>query len=126
MHELSNKKIDQHVKKMILENYVHECQVTKNLPILTNLDDAVFRTMFMEHKLKLIEESIARHDDQLFGFYTREEFIAAALKQEFNDASLEPHIDMKQLCYDINYILSYYHLTFLNMHERHTPIVGVW
>jgi hypothetical protein len=128
VHQISKRIIEPETKKLILEHYVHECRASKNLPYLRELEEAAFREMWMEKKMQLIQESVLRHDDQLFGFFSREAFIAAAMKHEFNDESIEPHVDMKRLCYDVEYILASYHLTFLNreLHECHTPIVGVW
>jgi hypothetical protein len=128
MHQLINQKIDAQTKKIILDNYVHECRDKQNLPIVSNLYRTILREMWMEKQLQLLEESIARHDDRLYGFYSREEFIAAVLKGEFKDESLEPNINAIHLSNSIRRLLSYYRLTFLDgaLNECTTPIVGVW
>lgn len=118
---------DSKTEALILKCYRYDCG-ERQLPNMYMLCEGIFRELWMERRLQLIEAAIGRHDDILYGFDTRESFIAAAFRQDFNDESVDPKIDKIPLYDTIYNVVHYYNMTYSDHrpNKQYAPVIGVW
>jgi hypothetical protein len=97
-------------------------------PFIGDLRNSVYKEIWMEQRLELIYEAILRHDDELYGFKTREEFSAAAMRRDFNDAAIEPTETAENVLRDVYHVLESCGLSFVDFQFviRNEPIKEVW
>lgn len=99
-----------------------------HLPSIEHLRDYMYQEYWLAERMRLIQDAIRRNDDQMYGFATQESFAAAALRQDFNDGTLEPHINEQAIHEHIRMVLLDYHFFFMDDRHiiRNTPVKEVW
>lgn len=98
------------------------------IPRMEDIVERVFWELHTMERMELIENAIKRHDDQLFGYSTPEQFMEAAWSGHIPDHALQPKIEKDAVLMQVIDFVFEQNLFVLDFNDqiRHAPLKEVW
>lgn len=98
------------------------------IPRLETIADLVYYELRFEELVNLVDDAIARHDDQLYGYATAEDFRHAAFSGYVNDPAVQSKIqrrDVFMMVLDFAFEQNWFIIDSFER-VRNAPVKGVW